>query len=499
MLAATATEAGGCVPAWLKDVSGLYKEATLLSTTTDDDADADADAEDDDEDTFFQAPLLPVCAMDCADGAQYYRTLGAWCVPWADVPHAPFLAAWLALDAAERRALLEQYGAFAEELDVNRWRRKMVLRDDVAMFAAVVAIADNDPAVSSADTDWVDCMHLVYIGAIRCLRFWAQRQCARGRWAPGAWTDLQSPSAVCWWFKGACELAAANKDLAMLRLLHEQGGCPFGNTYATSAGNGFLEGLQYAHEQGCRADLFVTSDAAKNGHLHCLVYLHEQGCVWWSSALTDACAHGHLDCLVYAREHGCEWPEHGDALLAAATYGHLDCVKYACNNGCPRGNDFICTRAAQFGHFDCLVYLREHGCPITIWASYNACRFGHADCFRYAFEQLFVPGVSHAGKWCSTAARSGNLECLQYATMVEDSEWDKQECLRNTAPENKTMREWIKLQMKCGGGGGGGEKNSFSSKKKPKKNGSDRLRRRERERQRLLLEEEQNEHNFQQH
>lgn len=115
---------------------------------------------------------LPVCALDCADGALYFEVLCAWCVPWADVPLAPFLAAWFALSEDTRRALLQERTAFVAELHVDHWRAHMLDRDDVAMLAATAAIA----AATTPDDQAFCCINR---GAIRCLEWWADH------WADG--------------------------------------------------------------------------------------------------------------------------------------------------------------------------------------------------------------------------------------------------------------------------------------------------------------------------
>lgn len=107
---------------WLRFASDVWREM---------------DPTEEEEKLCWQSILLPVCALDCTDGDLYHLVLGAWCVPWRDVPKTPFLAAWLSLGAVHRRALLQERMIFAEELDVDRWVEHMLRRDDAAMLAAL--------------------------------------------------------------------------------------------------------------------------------------------------------------------------------------------------------------------------------------------------------------------------------------------------------------------------------------------------------------------------
>lgn len=100
--------------------------------------------------------LLPVCGLDCVDGALFYRTLAAWLVPFHKVPRAAFYSAWFALSPATRAELVARHNnAFADELGADSWIAAMARRDDAVMLRAALD-AGGVLCAPSADTAAVE-------------------------------------------------------------------------------------------------------------------------------------------------------------------------------------------------------------------------------------------------------------------------------------------------------------------------------------------------------
>lgn len=293
------------VPAWLWTASDVLRGLPLPG-----------DSEEEEEEEEFLLPeellALPVCALDCADGALFYRVLGAWCVPWTDVPLAPFLAAWFALDAETRRALVLETKVFAAELDGDHWSDNLLARDDADMLAALPdddllprhqwqLFATDDglpfegkggvPSASGA---------CILRGAVNCLTVWARLHC----WPDGDWSNHTNPN--------YSFFAAASSSAVACR---------------TAAYNGHLPMLRLLHTNGCHWHELVCSWAASKGHLDCLQYAHEHGCPWDAYTCIWAAECGHLTCLQYAREHGCPWNEK-EVRACAAKGAHVACLQY---------------------------------------------------------------------------------------------------------------------------------------------------------------------------
>lgn len=64
---------------------------------------------------------LPVCELDCGDPIRIYKAMGAWCLPWSEIPLVVFFPAWMKLIEQVRGSLIEQYRYFKEELNPNQW------------------------------------------------------------------------------------------------------------------------------------------------------------------------------------------------------------------------------------------------------------------------------------------------------------------------------------------------------------------------------------------
>lgn len=66
---------------------------------------------------------LPVCDVDCLDGALYYEVLGAWGVPWARAPRPQFLKAWYTLSPKTRESLMDRYSLYFDVSEVLHQHR----------------------------------------------------------------------------------------------------------------------------------------------------------------------------------------------------------------------------------------------------------------------------------------------------------------------------------------------------------------------------------------
>ena len=172
-------------------------------------------------------------------------------------------------------------------------------------------------------------------------------------------------------------------DVALVKILHENG-CPWNKeTCSQAAKGGHLDVLKYAHENGCPWDEETCYWAARKGHLDVLKYAHEHGCPWDEETCFMAASEGHLHVLKYARENGCPWDEY--TCDCAAEGGHLVVLKYAHENGCP-WNSQTCCSAASGGHLDVLKYAHENGCPWDVGTCSSATWGGHLHVLKYARE-----------------------------------------------------------------------------------------------------------------
>ena len=140
----------------------------------------------------------------------------------------------------------------------------------------------------------------------------------------------------CEWSVGPINAAAEQGNLEMVKYCVANE-CPI-NEWAceNAAANGHLEVLKYLREEAKAPwDWETAFFAAKNGHLHILEYLVERkfyrysGYVCWYAA-----ENGHLDCLKYLHETA-KAPLHENAVFWAHKNKHPDCVQYLLDNNCP--------------------------------------------------------------------------------------------------------------------------------------------------------------------
>lgn len=157
---------------WLRD-SDVY--ASLISCLADEEGERK-------KGEGFDLSLLPQCKLDCGDALLLYRVMGAWCLSWDRVPKAVFFPLWLELDPETRRNMLVKYKYYTEELHVDNWRKNMIQRDDVGLFALGIC------GVISIGT-------LRNAGAVRCIKYMrsrAHKNTNTGR----SWVDEASQTIV---------------------------------------------------------------------------------------------------------------------------------------------------------------------------------------------------------------------------------------------------------------------------------------------------------------
>lgn len=302
---------------------------------------------------------LPVCPIDCADGRMYYTVLGAWCMSWEDTPKPQFIPAWFNLSASVRRNLVCTKKVFAEELDPSTWLRRMIDRDDAAMFAA---LPDSTWEAATTDKKFDVAIECIQQGATGCIQVLAQRN----QWPADEWTDrifFRGRSRHTQWkHASACNRAASLGWTTMLRLLHEHG-CPWTvETTANAAGGGHFVCLMYLRTHGCPWDASACTRAASNSQLECLVYLHENGCPWTKHTFVAAAMHSDMSVVRYLCEHHCPWDASVAAASVAASSAALERLTYLHEQGCP-WDETTCVHAVFGVKLNCLQYARTHGCP----------------------------------------------------------------------------------------------------------------------------------------
>jgi putative sugar O-methyltransferase len=226
----------------------------------------------------------------------------------------------------------------------------------------------------------------------------------------------------------ALRQAAANGDLATLRLLHQQGtNLRAGNDEALrlAAAGGYLEIIRYLHQNGVAirsGEDAALHAAAAGGQLGVVRYLHENGVDLHARAnevLRLAAAHGHLEVVKYLHESGADLRADNDALLRmAASEGHLHVLDYLHENGVELAvqNNAALRAAAAQGHLEVVKYLHQNGVDIhtnEVAALRLAAAHGHLNIIRYLRETGTDLGP-HKEELLRLAAANGHLATVQY-------------------------------------------------------------------------------------
>ena len=206
------------------------------------------------------------------------------------------------------------------------------------------------------------------------------------------------------WF---CMKVAEKNNLEMLKWVREEKKCAWYNrTISIFVELGNLEAIKYCVENGCPIDSSACENAARNGHLELLKYLHETGGAPLSKEVSkSAASRGHIDVLRYLAERDCPMTE--TTCYPAAINGHFECLKYILedlkvplhvfDDESPEQDrlwnareDLLCDVAAN-GHLEVLRFLHEEkNFPVGEGTCAYACGGGHLECVKYLHEDCNV-------------------------------------------------------------------------------------------------------------
>ena len=167
------------------------------------------------------------------------------------------------------------------------------------------------------------------------------------------------------------EVAATNK-LELLKWAREEKKCEWDhNTIIMAAYQGNLEMVKYCVANECPIDAIACEYAAKNGHLEILKYLHEEAKAPWDFLPANLAAqNGHLHILEYLVER--KFDKYDEfACERAAEFGHLDCLKYLHETAKAPWNSRAVRDAHWNNHSECLQYLLDNNCPLPRGWSYE--------------------------------------------------------------------------------------------------------------------------------
>ena len=166
-----------------------------------------------------------------------------------------------------------------------------------------------------------------------------------------------------------CFRVAETNKLELLKWAREEKECRWHEwTINRAAHQGNLEMVKYCVANECPVGAFACENAAKNGHLEVLKYLREEGKAPWGWRTACWAAHnGHLHILEYLVERKCD--KYSTAACEyAAQYGHLDCLKYLRETAKAPWDEEAVREAHEENHTECVQYLLDNNCPLpTNW------------------------------------------------------------------------------------------------------------------------------------
>jgi len=152
-----------------------------------------------------------------------------------------------------------------------------------------------------------------------------------------------------------CYQVAGTNKLELLKWAREEKKCWWDyRTIRAAACRGNLEMVKYCVASECAIDEMACELAAGNGHLEVLKYLHEEvKARWGSETASYADENGHLHILEYLVERKFdEYDE--DACMIAAENGHLDCLKYLHETAKAPWNEDAVRSAHENNHPECV-------------------------------------------------------------------------------------------------------------------------------------------------
>ena len=172
-----------------------------------------------------------------------------------------------------------------------------------------------------------------------------------------------------WWDEPHfCSKVAKTNKLELLKWAREEKECEWEqDTIYAAAFHGNLEMVKYCVANGCPIHVSACEFAARNGHLEILKYLHEEvKAPWDSDTASSAAENGHLHILEYLDERKFDkydaW-----ACMMAAENGHLDCLKYLRKTAKAPWDSW----AVRYAHEDCVQYLLDNNCPLPFGWRYE--------------------------------------------------------------------------------------------------------------------------------
>ena len=179
-----------------------------------------------------------------------------------------------------------------------------------------------------------------------------------------------------------CSQVAGTNKLELLKWIREEKKCEWSaGTIYRAAEQGNLEMVKYCVANECPIDAIACEYAAKNGHLEILKYLHEEAKAPWDEyTATWAAGKGQLHILEYLVER--KYDEY-DMLACerAAKSGHLDCLKYLHETAKAPWDEDAVREAHKNNEPDCLHYLLDNNCPLP-----EGWRYEHGELYASELE-----------------------------------------------------------------------------------------------------------------
>ena len=169
---------------------------------------------------------------------------------------------------------------------------------------------------------------------------------------------LEDEIIFCW------KVAQTNK-LELLEWIREEKKCTWNSrTINAAAEQGNLEMVKYCVANECPIDEFACENAAANGHLEVLKYLREEAkAPWGEYTASMAALNGHLHILEYLVERKFDKYSE-DACTLAAKFGYFDCLKYLRETAKAPWDEDAVYHAHKNNHPECVQYLLDNDCPL---------------------------------------------------------------------------------------------------------------------------------------
>ena len=177
-----------------------------------------------------------------------------------------------------------------------------------------------------------------------------------------------------WWSADElfCSQVARTNKLELLKWAQEEKKCKWNkSTIEVAAFIGNLEMVKYCVANECPIDERACENAAENGHLEVLKYLREEAkAPWIWTTASSAARNGHLQILEYLVER--KYDKYDEyACRNAAMDGHLDCLKYLHETAKAPWDEEAIRSAHENNHAECVQYLLDNDCPLPDYWRYE--------------------------------------------------------------------------------------------------------------------------------